>query len=123
MASFAYRLLPPRPEFWASLAPGEVALMARHLDHLRRLKEEGSVRFVGRTDSATGQGDYGFVLIEARNATHANAIARSDPAVAEGLMQVELHPFVVVWNGATEEAGDGAKDPPGTGAQGTAPSA
>jgi uncharacterized protein YciI len=113
MASFAYRLLPPRPEFWASLGPGEVALMARHLDHLRRLKEEGAVRFVGRTDSLTGEGDYGFVVIEARNAAQANAIARSDPAVSEGLMQLELHPFVVVWGGT----GDGA------GPQGTAPQA
>lgn len=119
MASFAYRLLPPRPEFWATLGPGEIALMARHLEHLRRLKEAGAVRFVGRTESTTGEGDYGFVVIEARTLAHANAIARSDPAVSEGLMGLELHPFVVVWAEDRARKEDGT----GTGPEDTAPSA
>lgn len=100
MASFAYRVLPPRDEFWATLEPGEVALMVRHLEHLRRLKEEGTVRFVGRTETGSGEGDYGFVIIEARDLAHANAVARSDPAVSEGLMRLQLSPFVVVFDGA-----------------------
>jgi uncharacterized protein YciI len=104
MASFAYRVLPPRDEFWDTIEPHELALMVRHLEHLRHLKEEGTVRFVGRTEN----GDYGFVLIEADNKTHANAIARSDPAVSEGLMRLELHPFVVVFDAVTTTQQDGA---------------
>lgn len=104
MASFAYRVLPPRDEFWDTIEPHELALMVRHLEHLRRLKEEGTVRFVGRAEN----GDYGFVLIEADNKIHANAIARSDPAVSEGLMRLELHPFVVVFDAATTTQQDSA---------------
>lgn len=96
MTTFAYRVLSPRDEFWATIEPEELALMVRHLEHLRRLKEQGTVRFVGRTESLAGKGDYGFVVIEARDLVHANAIARSDPAVSEGLMRLELHPFEVV---------------------------
>lgn len=110
MASFAYRLLPPRDEFWATLEPGEVALMVRHLEYLRRLKEEGAVRFVGRTESTAGQGDYGLVVVEARDIAHANAIARSDPAVSEGLMRLELRPFVTVFD-ATETSSRSAPPP------------
>ncbi|WP_210527933.1 YciI family protein [Rubellimicrobium arenae] len=95
MPTFAYRLLPPRAAFWATIEPGEVALMVRHLEHLRRLKEEGAVRFVGRAEN----GDYGFVLIEADDQAHANRIATSDPAVSEGLMRLELHAFLVVYSG------------------------
>lgn len=79
--------------------------MARHLEHLRRLKEEGTVQFVGRAEETDGQESYGFVLIEAKDAAHALSIARSDPAVAEGLMRLELQPFTIVFDGAavTEE--------------------
>jgi uncharacterized protein YciI len=105
MVTFVYRILPPRAEFWASLEPGEVALMARHLEHLRRLKEEGTVQFVGRAEDAPGQGGYGFVVIEAKDEMHAQRIARSDPAVTEGLMRLELQPFTVVFSGAAGTEG------------------
>lgn len=107
MATFVYRILPPRAEFWASLDPGEVALMARHLEHLRQLKEEGTVQFVGRAEDAPGQGGYGLVVIEAKNSAHAQRIARSDPAVTEGLMGLELQPFTVVFGGVA--AGEATK--------------
>jgi hypothetical protein len=115
MATFAYRVLPPRAAFWASLEPGEVALMVRHLEHLRRLKEEGTVQFVGRAEDAPGQGGYGFVLIEAKDAAHAQRIARSDPAVTEGLMRLELQPFTVVFGGAAAAEGATPGSTPGAG--------
>jgi hypothetical protein len=39
------------------------------------------------------------VLIEAENEAHADAMARRDPAVSEGLVRLERHPFAVVLDG------------------------
>lgn len=108
MGTYAYRLLPPRPEFWATVEPGELGLLARHLERLRHLKEQGAVRFVGRTETGGQGSDYGFVVIEARDPAEARRIAETDPAVLEGLMQLEFHAFLVVHDASSAA---GAADP------------
>ena len=95
MAAFAYRVLPPCAEFWSSIGPEEVAALARYLEHLQRLRQEGSVRFVGRAPN----GDHSLMLVAAEDEAHASTIARSDPAVSEGLMRIERHAFLVVLDG------------------------
>ena len=94
MPTFAYRILPPRDDFVATIQPEEMALMGRHFEHLRKLHAEGVVRYVGRAEN----GDYGFCVFEALDEARARALAESDPAVAEGLMRLELHPFQVVFD-------------------------
>ena len=93
MPAFAYRILPPRPDFVATIQPEEMALMGRHFEHLQRLHAAG-VCYVGRAEN----GDYGFCVFEAPDEGAARRIAESDPAVAEGLMRLELHPFQVVFD-------------------------
>ena len=85
MAFFAYRILPPSAEFWDTLEPRDMAPLVHYLEHLRRLRVDGN---------------RDFILIEADDETHADAIARNDPAVSEGLMQIERHSFLVTLNKA-----------------------
>ena len=94
MLTYAYRILPPRDAFVASIRPEEMAIMGRHFEHLQKLHAQGVVRFVGRAEN----GDYGFCVFEAPDESRARALAESDPAVAEGLMRLELHPFQVVFD-------------------------
>ncbi|TNC74939.1 YciI family protein [Rubellimicrobium roseum] len=95
MPTFAYRILAPRPDFAATLQPPEMELMGRHFAHLQRLQAEGVVRYAGRA----ANGDYGLCVFEAPDEAAARAIAQADPAVAGGLVSVEVHPFVVVLDG------------------------
>lgn len=92
MPTYAYRILPPRAGFAATIRPEEMALMGRHFEHLQALHAQGIVRYVGRAEN----GDYGFCVFDAPDEAQARAIAEADPAVAEGLMRLELHPFLVV---------------------------
>jgi uncharacterized protein YciI len=92
MPTFAYRILPPREAFVATIRPEEMAVMGRHWEHIQRLHAQGTVLYVGRAEN----GDYGFCVIEAADEAEARRIAGSDPAVAEGLMRLEVHAFHVV---------------------------
>lgn len=95
MPTYAYRILPPRNAFVATIQPQEMALMGRHFEHLQKLHAAGVVRYVGRAEN----GDYGFCVFDAPDEGAARRIAESDPAVAEGLMRLELHSFQVVFDG------------------------
>ncbi|WP_210528944.1 YciI family protein [Rubellimicrobium arenae] len=94
MATYAYRILPPRPDFAATIQPAEMEVMGRHFAHLQDLHGRGVIRYVGRA----ANGDYGFCVFDAEDDDAARAVAGSDPAVAEGLMTLELHPFMVVFD-------------------------
>ena len=92
MPTFAYRILPPRADFAATITPEEMAIMGRHWEHLQALHATGAVRFVGRAEN----GDYGFCVFDAPDEGEARRLAEADPAVAEGLMRVKVHAFAVV---------------------------
>ena len=77
------------------MQPAEMAGMGRHLEHLQGLHAHGLIRLVGRAED----GDHGFCVFKADDADAVHATARSDPAVAEGLMTVEVHPVMVVLDG------------------------
>lgn len=92
MAGFIYRITPPRAEFVATITPEEKALMGQHFGYLQGLQAAGILRFVGRA----ANGDFGLVVFEAADMAAAKAIAQADPAVAAGMMQVEVHAFITV---------------------------
>ncbi len=94
MPTYAYRILSPRPDFATTIQPAEMALMGRHFEHLQKLHAQGAIRYVGRAEN----GDYGFCVFDAENEAEARRIGASDPAVAEGLVSLEVHPFVVVFD-------------------------
>jgi uncharacterized protein YciI len=74
------------------MAPEEMAEMGRHWEQIQRLQGQGVVHFVGRALN----GDYGLCVFDAEDEAKAQGIAESDPAVAEGLLRVEVHAFAVV---------------------------
>lgn len=92
MAAFLYRILPPRADFAATITEAEMGVMGRHFAHLQSLHAAGKLRFVGRAEN----GDFGLAVFEAADEVEARAVADADPAVAEGLMRVEVHAFRIV---------------------------
>lgn len=92
MATFLYRILPPRADFVATITEAEMAVMGRHFGYLQTLHAAGRLRFVGRAEN----GDFGLVVFEAADEAEARAVAEADPAVVEGLMRVEVHAFRIV---------------------------
>lgn len=104
MASFAYRIL-PRAEPWEAMEPGEAALLVRYLEHLQSLRQDGSVRLVGRERN----GDYAFMLVvDAGDEAHAKTLAQGDPAVREGLIRIARHPSLVVLDDVKADPNAGA---------------
>jgi uncharacterized protein YciI len=93
MSHFAYRILPPRGDFAATLTSGEAETMGRHFDYIKALHGAGRIVFVGRTEN----GDWGLCVFEAEDEHRARAVAEADPAVAAGLMRYELHAFRTVF--------------------------
>ncbi len=92
MPVFCYRILPPRGDFVATASADEMAVMGRHFVYLQGLHAQGILRFAGRAEN----GDFGLAVIEAADLPAAEAIAQADPAVAEGLMRMEVQGFVIV---------------------------
>ncbi len=66
--------------------------IGRHFRHLKAATEQGQAIVVGRTKEP-GDKTFGLVIFEADNAEAARAFAESDPAVAGGVMTVEVRPF------------------------------
>ena len=69
-----------------------------HFAHLQKLAEDGVVLMAGRTVD-TGPATWGIVVLTAAASAVAEADMRSDPAIAQGVMQCELFPCrVAVWS-------------------------
>lgn len=92
MPQFSYRILPGRADFAATLTEAEMATMGAHFAYLQGLQAEGRLHFVGRTEN----GDWGLVVFDAGDEAEAQRIAGADPAVASGLVAVEVHAFRIV---------------------------
>ena len=93
MSQFIYRLQLNRP---AVLTEGptepEAAVLSEHVAYLARLAEEGTVLLAGRTQTDAADG-YGIVLLSAGSEHEAQQVMESDPAVREGVMRAQLHPY------------------------------
>jgi uncharacterized protein YciI len=93
MPHYLYRLQPTRP---AMLEEGpterEAEAVRIHFQHLKERTEAGQVLLAGRT-MTTGEDAFGIVIFEAAGDDEAQAFARSDPAVAAGVMSARCWPF------------------------------
>ena len=94
MPTFAYRILPPRADFVATITPEEAAIMGAHFEYLSKLFDQGKIVFVGRTEN----GDYGLGIFDLPDEATFDAVVAGDPAVAAGLVRAEKHAFKVVFN-------------------------
>ena len=92
---FLYRLEATRAEM-ISIGPTEKESRAleEHFAYLEDLTERGLVLLAGRTVSL-GAGTFGIVVFRAESESAALEIMEADPAVRDGVMRAELHPFRV----------------------------
>ena len=96
---FLYRIVPTRLEMLVSgPTEREIAIIDAHFAHLQKLSADGVVLMAGRTVD-TGVATWGIVVFTAESPAQAEALMRSDPAVAQGVMSAELFPYrVAVWS-------------------------
>ena len=76
----------------------ESAIVSRHAGYLHGLAEPGVVLHFGRTlegDERT----FGIVVFRAESEEAARRIMADDPAVEDGVMRADLHPYRVVYPG------------------------
>jgi uncharacterized protein YciI len=93
MPHYLYRLQPTRPGMLnEGPTEAEAAAVRTHFLHLEERTRAGQVLLAGRTDT-TGEETFGIVIFEAASDDEADAFARSDPAVAAGVMSARCWPF------------------------------
>lgn len=87
------------PQWNAAIAPAEQAGFSEHSANLRRLRDEGRIRFGAR------YGDYGMVFLAAPDLVAAEAEIAADPGVTTGLFVATVQPMRVFypWAGTTPE--------------------
>jgi len=71
--------------------PEEEARLGEHFAYLERALEDGKLILAG----PCVDGEFGIVVFRASTQESALEFMRSDPAVRDGLMTAELHPFRV----------------------------
>lgn len=64
-----------------------------HSTYLSELRQSKQITIGARYS------DVGFILIRAKDATHAKAIVDKDPAILHHIFKVEIHPFSVFYDG------------------------
>ena len=93
MPQFVYTIKPTRADMLsAGLTEDEEAIIGAHFAYLSDLTDKGVVKMAGRTVTR-GPESFGVVVFEADDEEVARAIMTEDPAVKEGVMVAELHPF------------------------------
>ena len=70
------------------------AVLERHFVRFQKAAKSGQLILAGRT-SEPGDKTFGIAIFEAPDEAAARKFMEEDPAVANGLMTAELHPFTV----------------------------
>ncbi len=86
---FIYLLQPARPGLIEEATSEEEAALERHFAYLQAALAEGRLILAG----PCLDGGFGIVIFAAQSAGAALRFMQGDPAVQEGLMRAELHPF------------------------------
>jgi uncharacterized protein YciI len=89
MPHYAYRVIPKRPDFIRTMSEADRAIIGRHWNYLQEQFAAGKINVVGRCE----HGEYGLTIVEVPSPEEARQIMQGDPAVAEGLMDAEMHEF------------------------------
>lgn len=79
--------------------PEEMPVLAAHLAWLQQMAADGHVVLAGRTQEADAS-TFGIVILRADGVGQAEALAGQDPAVAGGLMHIQVRPFRIAVRGA-----------------------
>jgi uncharacterized protein YciI len=86
--------LAPRLHDDAAWTDADKAAVGAHFARLKVATAQGSVVLAGRTNE-TGDRTLGLVVFKAANIAEANAYLREDPAVAAGVMTMEVRPYSI----------------------------
>jgi uncharacterized protein YciI len=94
---YVLRLVPRlhEEEAWTD---ADHAAIGRHFAWLQAAAERGQLILAGRTAEPLDR-TFGLVVFEAVGETAARSFLAADPAVAEGIMTAELHPYRVAMLG------------------------
>ncbi|MDB5228650.1 MAG: hypothetical protein JWN78_2843 [Bacteroidota bacterium] len=69
-------------------------IISTHFNYLKKLKEDGQIILVGKTDySADNPSNFGIVIFSATDPESAERFMNNDPAIQQKVMTSELHPF------------------------------
>lgn len=86
-----YVLRLTRPDMGPNPTAREMEIVGRHFQYLKSAHDAGRTVFIGRCEDFA----FGVVVFEAPNEAAARAFMQADPAIFEGVMSGELHPFRV----------------------------
>lgn len=91
MEQYVYLIRPLRANFIDSMTTNESDVMGQHFQYLQDLLKEEKVILAG----PCLDGAFGIVIFQAESLEHAQKVMQNDPAVKEGVMKAELHPYRV----------------------------
>ncbi len=97
MATFFFRLIPPRTDFRQTMTPEERAVMNQHVAYWTARQKEGKVPVFGPVFDPAGA--YGIGVVEVPSEDEARALRAGDPVVATGLYREEIYPMHAVIEG------------------------
>ena len=86
------------PAWDKAVPPGQQKHFKEHSQNLARLRSEGRMKLGGRF------GEWGLVLIEARDLAEARAQIDRDASVAAGVFAADVHPWSTFAPGCVERA-------------------
>lgn len=94
-STFICMIRPTRPGFGEEILPEEQEAMAAHAAYLNTLVKERKFYLFGPcTDFA-----FGISIFEAESLEVAHDLMAHDPAVLRGVMNFEVHPYHISYNG------------------------
>lgn len=83
---YVLKLVKGTPE---KLTSEETAIVDEHFDYLKKALTKGQLTLAGRCVN----GEFGIVIFQEESEKQANEFMKNDPAVKNGVMTAELHPF------------------------------
>jgi uncharacterized protein YciI len=86
--------LVPRLHVQSAWTPADEQAVGRHFRRLQEGAAAGNVILAGRTQEPLEE-TFGLIVFEAADPAAARTWAEADPAVAAGVMTVEVHPYQV----------------------------
>ncbi len=89
--TYLYKLIPPRPTFFADQTNDEAAIMAEHVAYWRANMAAGSAVAFGPVLEPNGV--WGLAVVEVDSEDDAQRLPDCDPAVTSGLAHAEIYPM------------------------------
>jgi uncharacterized protein YciI len=90
-STFAYVLRLIRRESFGNLSSQEEKIVDEHFEYLKKKLNEGKLILAG----PCLDGEFGIAIFRAASKKEAESFVKNDPAIKDGVMTAELHPFRV----------------------------